>query len=498
MGVMTTNATIDSKLVRAIADEQLANNVFMIEWLVKAQQQLSLQQRLIDQQQQQISTQQQEIEKLKEERDKLKNRNSKNSSVPPSSDQLKKPSDKKKRKKGFKRGPKYDHPGKTRNGFGQPDKIVPLELENCPVCGGSVERDEVVPEKVQQVAEVVDQPIEIREYRRGFYKCPSCGWSDYSPVPLGVKEGFSYGARLSSIVGWLGYGGNLTWRKQEHFIEYVFGIPISQGSLAKMHKWFQESLEPLTKKWLKYIQQPGIRCVDETSYCIDGIKYWVWVATSNEVCVLILAPTRSSAEVEKLLGADFKGILTSDCYSAYFRQSAMAKQKCLAHLERELESLKTSRFQANREFAADVQQVLATARIHYRHYHARNLTLEDLGSKRTEVENSLQKIFKATPKKGWPYDAQRLINRLKRHWEEWFTFLTYPEVKPDNNDAERALRPIVIHRKVSGGARSDWGAELVTQMFSFLETMRLQGQNAIVQLCELFSLAGRSPPGLEM
>merc|ERR1712178_2957 len=156
VGVMTTNATIDSKLVRAIADEQLANNVFMIEWLVKAQQQLS---------QQQISTQQQEIEKLKEERDKLKNRNSKNSSVPPSSDQLKKPSDKKKRKKGFKRGPKYDHPGKTRNGFGHPDKIVPLELENCPVCGGSVERDEVVPEKVQQVAEVVDQPIEIREYR---------------------------------------------------------------------------------------------------------------------------------------------------------------------------------------------------------------------------------------------------------------------------------------------------------------------------------------------
>ncbi len=96
-----------------------------------------------------------------------------------------------------------------------------------------MERDEVVPEKVQQVAEVVDQPIEIREYRRGFYKFPSCGWSDYSPVPLGVKEGFRYGARLSSIVGWLGYGGNLTWRKQEHFIEYVFGIPISQGSLGQ-------------------------------------------------------------------------------------------------------------------------------------------------------------------------------------------------------------------------------------------------------------------------
>ncbi len=58
-------------------------------------------------------------------------------------------------------------------------------------------------------------------------------------------------------------------------------------------------------------------------------------------------------------------------------------------------------------------------------------------------------------------------------------------------------RPIVVHRKVSGGALSDWGAQLVAQMFSFLETMRLQGKGAIASLCELLSLAGRSPPGLQ-
>lgn len=93
--------------------------------------------------------------------------------------------------------------------------------------------------------------------------------------------------------------------------------------------------------------------------------------------------------------------------------------------------------------------------------------------------------------------AQRLANRLHRHWNEWFTFLTHPEVKPDNNDAERALRPIVVHRKVSGGARSDWGAKLVAQMFSFLETVRLQGGDVIEQLCSLLSKACRSPPGLQ-
>ena len=91
----------------------------------------------------------------------------------------------------------------------------------------------------------------------------------------------------------------------------------------------------------------------------------------------------------------------------------------------------------------------------------------------------------------------RLTNRMQRHWTEWFTFLDDPEVKPDHNDAERALRPVVVHRKVTGGARSDWGAQLVAQMLSFLETVRLQGHEASAQLYQLLCLAGRSPPGLQ-
>lgn len=73
-----------------------------------------------------------------------------------------------------------------------------------------------------------------------------------------------------------------------------------------------ESLEPSYQKWLTYIRQPGVRCVDETTYCIDGIKYWLWVATSNQVCALLLAPTRSSAELQQLLGENFDGILSRE------------------------------------------------------------------------------------------------------------------------------------------------------------------------------------------
>jgi hypothetical protein len=284
----------------------------------------------------------------------------------------------------------------------------------------------------------------------------------------------------------------------QRYIEHVLGVPISQGSLAKMQRWFSESLQPIYQQWLAYVQQPGVRCVDETTYCIDGIKYWLWVATSDQVCVLVLAPTRSSDELKQLLGEDFSGILSSDCFSAYNPQSAAAKQKCLTHLERDLEALKTSRFEGNRLLAEAVTQLLASSRQAYRDYQAGKFTRQEIAAWRQVLESQLQAVLDNPPRRGWPADAQRLVNRIKRHWHEWFTFLSHPEVKPDNNDAERALRPVVVHRKVSGGARSDWGTKLVAQMFSFLETVRLQAGEAIAQLYELLSLAGRSPPGLHL
>jgi hypothetical protein len=216
-----------------------------------------------------------------------------------------------------------------------------------------------------------------------------------------------------------------------------------------------KSKEPTYQQWLSYAKQPGVRCVDETTYCIDGIKYWLWVATSDRVCVLVLAPTRSSAELSQLLGENFSGILCSDCFSAYNPQSAKLKQKCLTHLERDLEALLSSRFAGNREFAVAVSQILGLARSVYRDYHAGKLSRDAIcasqqrfaiASSRTDLESQLQAVLDKPIVGRWPSDAQRLANRIKRHWDEWFTDFRYPEVKPDNNDAERALRPIVVQR----------------------------------------------------
>ncbi len=143
--------------------------------------------------------------------------------------------------------------------------------------------------------------------------------------------------------------------------------------------------------------------------------------------------------------------------------------------------------------AQQVSEILAIARTVYQDYQAGKLSQEALASQRPVLEAQLQEALQKLASRGYPTDAQRLANRIKRHWHEWFTFLTHPAVKPDNNDAERALRPIVVHRKVSGGARSDWGAKLVAQMFSLLETVRLQGGDTVTdwtrEHCHIVSIA---------
>ncbi len=128
---------------------EMATAVLTIgEWLVKQQQQLKSAQQQLEEQQRQIEALQKENEQLKDSLQKLKNRSSENSSVTPCADLVKKPSDKSKRTRGKKRGPRYDHPGKTRNGFGEPDRVEKLELNSCPVCGAEVDVVEDAPKKV--------------------------------------------------------------------------------------------------------------------------------------------------------------------------------------------------------------------------------------------------------------------------------------------------------------------------------------------------------------
>ena len=71
--------------------------------------------------------------------------------------------------------------------------------------------------------------------------------------------------------------------------------------------------------------------------------------------------------------------------------------------------------------------------------------------------------------------GKRLRKRYAKVRNDLFTFLAHPEVPPDNNGSERELRPTATYRKVTGGFRSDWGADLFAAVRSVIGTAARQG-----------------------
>jgi transposase len=65
-------------------------------------------------------------------------------------------------------------------------------------------------------------------------------------------------------------------------------------------------------------------------------------------------------------------------------------------------------------------------------------------------------------------------------------FLYRKDVEPTNNVAERALRPSVIHRKVMGCFRSEWGAKAFAALASVIDTAELSGIHPFAAFQALF------------
>ena len=74
--------------------------------------------------------------------------------------------------------------------------------------------------------------------------------------------------------------------------------------------------------------------------------------------------------------------------------------------------------------------------------------------------------------------ALTLQARLLRHHGEWLVFLDDPRVPPTNNLAERALRPLVVLRKITFGHRSSAGATRMAKIMTVGETARRHGHRA--------------------
>jgi len=99
----------------------------------------------------------------------------------------------------------------------------------------------------------------------------------------------------------------------------------------------------------------------------------------------------------------------------------------------------------------------------------------------TIVEEKLDKLLK----RRFGGLGTNLLDRYRTRRDSLFIFLQRTDVPSDNNACERALRPSVIHRKVMGSFRSDWGTQMYAALATVLNTAKRNGKNAFQKLVQL-------------
>jgi transposase len=207
---------------------------------------------------------------------------------------------------------------------------------------------------------------------------------------------------------------------------------------------------------------------------VDGKNGQLWTVTSPDKTLYHVDESRGSKVIKGLLGEAFGGTLVSDFYSAYSKMDCK-KQKCLAHLLRELkESAAKSPAFASTRFYPDCRKLIRRMLKLKKQWDT--LSGEQYLPRVSRVETELDRLAKAE------YDetnARRIAKRLKKHQTELTAFLWIKDLEPTNNAAERALRPAVVARKISGGSRSRNGAQAWAKLASLIRTATQQNQRLL-------------------
>jgi transposase len=221
---------------------------------------------------------------------------------------------------------------------------------------------------------------------------------------------------------------------------------------------------------------------DETGWRQDGRNGYVWAAVTDAVRYFERHGTRSGTVPKALLGDDFCGIVVCDGYKGY-DPLACQLQRCWVHLLRHGHEIVTRHPDAAEAHAwvAGVRAIYdaAVALVATPGYAALS---EDV-RQRHRLACQEQMLAHAGSAVASPVKEQaRLAKYLTGYVNELFVFVEHPEVPRENNPAERAIRPLVITRKVCGGTRSAQGSHTKMVLMSLLQTAHIRGMDPLAAL----------------
>ncbi|HTQ80965.1 MAG TPA: IS66 family transposase [Thermoanaerobaculia bacterium] len=387
-----------------------------------------------------------------------------NSSVPPSQGQ--KPNRAERRAAKKRKG----RPGAFRQLAAHPDRVVEAMAEACPHCDhrlGPADQAEVHAWDHVELPPI--RPVVTRVHRhRGV--CPGCRRGFVAPAPEGMAPGSPFGPGLQALVLHLHVTQAIGFERLVRLMREVFGVELSEGAIANMLARAEAPMVVAAEKIAAQVRASKVVASDETSARVQGKTWWQWVLLSSTAVHHLIADTRAACVVTGFLQGAKPEIWVADRYAGQ-NGHASQRQICLAHLLRDAQYAID---EGDRIFAPAFKALLLRAvAIGRRRAELKDTTLQQY---RADLDRRLDRLLATPPKAA---AARKLFSAMRRHRDDLFRFVTRRDVPYTNNGCERALRPSVIFRKVTGGFRSHWGARLYAAAQSVIATGRLNGISAL-------------------
>jgi transposase len=416
--------------------------------------------------------------------------NSANSGKPPSSDGFKKPSrvNNQREKTGRKAGGQAGHEGTTLRQVPTPDKVV----DHCPLvctgCRGALSIEQATGHQKRQVFDIPRPEVEVTEHRAHSCWCPTCGTETQAAFPAEVRAAAQYGATVEALVVYFQAWQLLPEDRLAELMSDVFGVEVATSTIAAMGQRKAQDLAGLAEHIEQQVQHAAVKHLDETGYRIAGVRQWLHVAST-----WLLTCYRTSNKRGAML-AGVRGIIVHDFWRPYLTMVGVTHALCNAHHLRELKALMDIEHEpwagAMHRFLRQTCHAANLVRAQQRGLSPRFLAWLSARYDRILAQGVVFHESQPPLGAGLPTHRGRirrrtghnLLLRLRDHKEATLRFLSDPTVPFTNNQAERDLRMMKVRQKISGGFRSETGAQTFATLRTVLSTARKQGWNILATL----------------
>jgi len=417
-----------------------------------------------------------EVRRLEAEVERLKQppSTSRNSSQPPARDWK---ADRPTRKRRKKVGAQPGHAKAERPLVDNPEQVIEVWVETCAQCGSGLldqAPERVLRRQVTELPEIKPVVIETRQYE---VRCPGCQQLQRGPLPDGLEASRRFGPRLEALVTYLHHEHHLGFERLCGVLRDVFGTSLSEGGAVAMVERAGEAAQPEAEAIGERVRQSAVIASDETSARVQGRNHWEWVFIGNGGEYHVIQRSRGQDVVEAFMGEGRAEVWLSDCWKPQLNAPADRHQLCLPHQVRALQGLRDKR---PRLAWAREMQILFRAAMHLGK-RREALTARGYSRQVTILEKRLDRLLARHVSGG----GANLLERYRTHRAHLLLFLHRADVPSDNNACERALRPSVIHRKVVGSFRSEWGAHAYAALATVLNTAKRVGENVFHKLINL-------------